>query len=85
LTKRSSCSAYDGIYSKGAKRPAHMLASNDELDAIGENGSASCGRLFAAMIGTFTDGLPEPLVHHFMKAIILSNISMPCIMYMYIL
>ena len=42
-----------------------MLASNDVLDVIGEERLRVLRKaaVFAAMIGTFTDGLPEPLVH----------------------
>ena len=42
-----------------------MLASDDVLDVIGEERLRVLWKaaVFAAMIGTFTDGLPEPLVH----------------------
>src|ERR1700736_5634081 len=42
-----------------------MLASNDVLDVIGEERLRVLRKaaVFAAMIGTFADGLPEPLVH----------------------
>ena len=42
-----------------------MLASNDVLDMIAEERLRVLRKaaVFAAMIGTFTDGLPEPLVH----------------------
>ena len=42
-----------------------MLASDDVLDVIGEERLRVLGKVavFAAMIGTFTDGLPKPLVH----------------------
>ena len=42
-----------------------MLASNDVLDVIGEKRLRALRKaaVLAAMIGTFTDGLPEPLVH----------------------
>ena len=42
-----------------------MLSSNDVLDVIGEERLRALRKatVFAAMIGTFTDGLPEPLVH----------------------
>ena len=45
--------------------PSAMLSSNDVLDVIGEERLCALRRatVFAAMIGTFTDGLPEPLVH----------------------
>jgi hypothetical protein len=46
-------------------RLSAMLASNDVLDVIGEERLRVLRKaaVFAAMIGTFTDGLPEPLVH----------------------
>jgi hypothetical protein len=42
-----------------------MLASNDVLDVVGEERLRVLRKVavFAAMIGTFTDGLPKPLVH----------------------
>ena len=42
-----------------------MLASNYVLDVIGEERLSVLRKaaVFAAMIGTFTDGLPKPLVH----------------------
>ncbi len=42
-----------------------MLASNDVLDVIGEERLRVLRKaaVFAAMIGTFAEGLPEPLVH----------------------
>ena len=42
-----------------------MLASDDVFDVIGEEWLRVLRKaaVFAAMIGTFTDGLPEPLVH----------------------
>ena len=42
-----------------------MLASNDVLDVIGEERLRVLRKVavFAAMIRTFTDGLPKPLVH----------------------
>jgi hypothetical protein len=45
--------------------PSAMLSSNDVLDVIGEERLHALRKatVFAAMIGTFTDGLPEPLVH----------------------
>jgi hypothetical protein len=45
--------------------PSAMLSSNDVLDVIGEERLRALRKatVFAAMIGTFTDGLPEPLVH----------------------
>ncbi len=45
--------------------PSAMLSSNDVLDVIGEEWLRALRKatVFAAMIGTFTDGLPEPLVH----------------------
>jgi len=45
--------------------PSAMLSSNDVLDVIGEERLRALreATVFAAMIGTFTDGLPEPLVH----------------------
>jgi hypothetical protein len=45
--------------------PSAMLSSNDVLDVIGEERLHALRKatVFAAMIGTFTGGLPEPLVH----------------------
>lgn len=45
--------------------PSAMLSSNDVLEVIGEERLRALRNaiVFAAMIGTFTDGLPEPLVH----------------------
>jgi hypothetical protein len=45
--------------------PSAMLSSNDVLDVIGEERLRALRKatIFAAMIGAFTDGLPEPLVH----------------------
>jgi hypothetical protein len=45
--------------------PSALLSSNDVLDVIGEERLRAVRKaaVFAAMIGTFTDGLPEPLVH----------------------
>jgi hypothetical protein len=45
--------------------PSAMLSSNDVLDVIGEERLRALRKatVFAAMIGTFTDGLPEPFVH----------------------
>ena len=45
--------------------PSDLLSSTDVLDVIGEERLRALRKatVFAAMIGTFTDGLPEPLVH----------------------
>jgi hypothetical protein len=45
--------------------PSAMLSSNDVLDVIGEERLRALRKatVFAAMISTFTDGLPDPLVH----------------------
>jgi hypothetical protein len=40
-----------------------LLASNDVLNVIGEERLRVFRKVFAAMIGTFTDGLPKPLAH----------------------
>jgi hypothetical protein len=44
-------------FQKADRRPAHRGVGKERLSILRK------AAVFAAMIGTFTDGLPEPLVH----------------------